>query len=102
MRELWRFERSEPPLAPDRRRRYLRGALGGFGELRRNFRGLGRRSPTRRLAAVTPGARPIEGVHAEFVHLLHLADPGRAHPIGVIVGRLVDFRQPELPIEPGD
>jgi len=53
----------------------LRRALCSLGKLRRNLRGLGRRAPARRLAAVTPGARPVEGVHAKFVHLLHFAHP---------------------------
>ena len=37
---------------------------------------------------VAPGARPIEGVHAELVHLLHFGDPARVHPVGVVVGGL--------------
>src|ERR1700743_1986660 len=64
-------------LAPDRSFRHLRRTLRGSGELCRNLRGLRRRAPAWRLAAVAPGARPIKGVHAEFVGLLHLADPGR-------------------------
>ena len=74
-------------------------ALRFFRELRRNLRGLLRRSPARRVAAVAPGARPVEGVHAEFVHLLHFADPGRVHPIGMVVRRFRHFRQPELAVE---
>src|SRR5882762_7265783 len=70
-----------------------------FRELRRNCRGLLARSPTWRLAAVAPGPRPVEGVYAELVRLLHFIDPGRAHPIGMVVRRLVDFRQPELAVE---
>src|SRR3954451_56365 len=69
----------------------LRRTLRGFGEFRRDRRGLRRAAPARRVAAVTPSARAIEGVDAEFIRLLHFADPGRAHPIRVVVGRLVDF-----------
>src|SRR3981081_1946641 len=73
--------------------------MRGFREFCGNFRRLRGRSPTRRLAAVTPGPRPIESMYAELVHLLHFIDPGRAHPIGVIVRRLGDFRQPKLAVE---
>ena len=79
--------------------RLLGRALCGFGELGGDRRGLGGRTPARRVAAVAPGARPVEGVHAGLVHLLHFIDPGRPHPIGVVVRRLVDFRQPELAVE---
>src|SRR3984885_14615552 len=57
--------------------RHFGRALGGLGELRRNLRGLRRRTPARRLTAIAPGTRPIEGVDAELVHLLHFAHPGR-------------------------
>src|SRR6185312_6753558 len=81
------------------RARLLGRALRGFGEPGGDRRGFGWASPARRVAAVAPGARPVEGVYAELVRLLHFIDPGRAHPIGVVVRRLVDFRQPELAVE---
>src|ERR1700704_3764122 len=74
-------------------------ALRGFRKFRRDRRGLFAGPPARRLAAVTPRPRPVEGVDAELVHLLHLVDPGRPHPIGVVGRRLADFRQPELAVE---
>src|SRR6266496_1882231 len=46
-------------------------ALRGFGELGGDSGGFRRTSPARRLAAIAPGARAIEGVDAELVHLLH-------------------------------
>src|SRR5437016_10844380 len=70
-----------------------------FRELRRNSRGLRGRSPTWRLAAIAPCARPVESVYAKLVHLLHLIHPGWAHPIGMVVRRLGDFRQPKLAVE---
>src|SRR5947209_19037648 len=70
-----------------------------FRELRRNSRGLRGRSPTWRLAAIAPCARPVESVYAKLVHLLHLMDPGWAHPIAMVVRRLGDFRQPTLAVE---
>src|SRR5258708_919614 len=73
--------------------------MRGFREFCRNGRGFRRRSPTRRLTAVAPGARPVEGMYAELVHLLHFMDPGRAHPIGMVMRRLGDFRQPQLAVE---
>src|SRR5579863_9370601 len=68
--------------------RHFSRAPGGLGELRRNLRGLRRRAPARRLAAIAPGARAVERVHAEFVHLLHFAHPGRVDPVSMIMGRL--------------
>src|SRR3954465_10826174 len=47
--------------------RLLGRALRCFGELGRNRRGLGLAAPARRVAAVAPGARAIEGVDAELV-----------------------------------
>ena len=44
--------------------------------------------------AVAPRPRAIEGVHAEPVHLLHFVDPGRSHPVGVIMRGLGDLGQP--------
>src|SRR5258707_12263994 len=73
--------------------------MRGFREFRRNCRGFRGCSPARRLAAVAPCAWPVEGMDAELVHLLHLIDPGRTHPIGVVMRRLGDFRQPELAVE---
>src|SRR3954464_4354116 len=49
----------------------------GFRQPRGNLRGLRLRSPTRRVPAVAPGARPVKGVDAEFVHFFHLMHPGR-------------------------
>src|ERR1700716_2599685 len=77
----------QPALPPGAR--LLGRTLRGFREFCGNCRGLRGRTPTRRLAAVAPGAGPIEGVDAELVHLLHLIDPGRPHPIGVVVRRPV-------------
>src|SRR5438067_2384930 len=42
-------------------------------------------TPLRRVLAVAPGTRAVEGVHAELLELVHLADPTRMHPIGVVV-----------------
>src|SRR4030088_2262134 len=70
-----------------------------FGELGGNFRGLRRGAPARCVAAVAPGPRPVEGVDAEFVHLLHLVHPGGMHPISMVVGRLADLRQPQPAVE---
>src|SRR4051794_16392040 len=79
--------------------RQLGRTVAGFGELGGDFHGLRRVAPTRCLAAVTPGARAIEGMYAEFVHFLHLMHPRRPHPISVVVRRLGDFRQPELAVQ---
>src|SRR5712675_2070719 len=81
-------------LAADARLGELGGTAASLRELGGNFHGLRLRAPARRLAAVAPGPRPIEGVDAEAVHLLHLMHPRRMHPIGVVMRRLGDFRQP--------
>src|SRR5260370_17193396 len=73
--------------------------MRGCRKFCRNGRGFRGRSPTRRLTAIAPGARPVEGVYAELVHLLHFIDPGRAHPISMVVRRLGDFRQPQPAVE---
>src|SRR6185437_2403106 len=52
--------------------------------------------PSRLIGTVTPCPRAIESMHAEFVELLHLVDPVRVHPIGVIMGGLCHFRHPQL------
>ena len=39
-----------------------------------------RRAPGRRFRTVAPGARPVEGVDAEPIELLHFVDPARAAP----------------------
>src|SRR5438132_59434 len=56
-------------------------------------------APLRRIGAVAPGARAIESVNAELVHLGHLAHPARAYPIGVIVGGFADLGQPKLAVK---
>src|SRR5579864_456219 len=87
------------PLALAVQFRHFRRTPGSLGKLRRYLRGLGRRTPAWRLASVAPGPWPIEGVYPEFVHFLHFADPGRAHPISMIVGRFANLGQPDLPVE---
>src|SRR4051794_644576 len=76
-------------------------ATAGFRELRGNFGGLRLVAPARRLAAVAPGARPVEGVHAEAVHFLHLMHPRRMHPVRMVVRGFCHLGQPELAVEHG-
>src|SRR5262249_30729528 len=86
-------------LSPPRRSPiHFRFALCFLGEFGRDRCGLRRRAPARRVAAVAPGLRPVEGVDAELVHLLHFADPGRTHPIRMIVRRLADLGRPYQPV----
>src|SRR5215207_7984246 len=69
------FVVAAPALSP--RGGLFRRALRSFGEPGRDRRGLFTGSPARRIAAVAPFARPVEGVDAGLVHPLHLIDPGR-------------------------
>src|SRR5437763_4792181 len=71
-------------------------------ELRGGFRGHLRAAPRRRVGAVAPAARAIERVHADLVELVHGAHPPRTHPIGVVMRRLADLRQPQPAVERGD
>src|SRR6516164_10395557 len=57
-------------------------------------RGRGRIAPAWLIGAVAPVARAVEGVHADLVELGHLADPARAHPVGVVVRGLADVVEP--------
>src|SRR5438105_1785354 len=74
-------------LAPNRIRIQFGFAFRLLGKLCRKRRGLRWRAPTRRLAAVAPRLRSIEGVDAKLVHPLHFVDPGGVHIIGMVVGR---------------
>jgi len=56
-------------------------------------------APFGRVEAVAPGARSIEGVDAELVHLGHFAHPARMHPVRVIVRGFADLGQPEFAVE---
>ena len=38
----------------------------------------------------------VENVPPDLVDLVHVADPARAHVIGVVVGRITDFGKPKL------
>src|SRR5690242_11474189 len=60
--------------------------------LRRRRRGL-RVAPLGCVGAVAPPQRPIEGLDAELVELVHLAHPARSYPISVIVRGLADLGQ---------
>src|SRR6266436_10137834 len=82
----------ENALTPHARFRHFGRAMRGFREFCGNGRGFRGRSPAWRLAAIAPCARPVESVYAELVHLLHFIHPGWAHPIGMVVRRLGDFR----------
>src|SRR6516165_12539257 len=89
-----------------RRLRIRFGALGlaarrlTIGRARR-----GRRSyayalaPDRLVLAVAPIARPIKCVDAEFEQASHFVHPARMHPIGVVVGGMADFGEPDFAIE---
>src|SRR6266516_4856234 len=68
-------------------------------QLRGGFRGHLRAAPARRVGAVAPAARAIERVHADPVELVHGARPPRMHPIGVVMRRLADLRQPQPAVE---
>src|SRR4051812_41321441 len=59
---------SRPGMTLAPRAGLLGRALRGLRKLRRDRRGLFAGSPARRLAAVTPRPRPVEGVDAELVH----------------------------------
>jgi hypothetical protein len=72
--------------ARDRRCRVLQLAF--------RLRGRGRIAPGRRIGAIAPAARAIEGVDADLVEPRHLAHPRRMHPVGMIVRRLADVGQP--------
>ena len=56
-------------------------------------------APARLVGTVAPGARAIERMHAELVHLAHLVHPARMHLIGVVVGRFRHLRHPQLAVQ---
>src|SRR5580698_1453282 len=56
-------------------------------------------APDRRVGAVAPASRAIEGVHPDAVEPLHLADPVRVHPPRMVVGRLAHVGEPVLAVE---
>src|SRR5262249_30168599 len=67
--------------------------IGGF------FFGRNRVAPDRLVFAIAPCAWAIEGMHAEPVNFLHLMDPIRGNPVGVIVRRFLYLRPPQFPVE---
>jgi len=60
---------------------------------------LTRGPPTGGLGAIAPSPGSVERMHADAIELVHRAHPRRMHPIGMIVGGLADFREPEAAIE---